>query len=280
MRVAVTGSSGFVGQRLGMRLGPETLWVDLGWGTDICDMKTAGIINDFDPHVIYHLAARHFIPWCEAYPDETFRTNVLGTAQTILAIGPSIQTVVFASSAAVYGFSPSPITEAHDLNGRGIYARTKLLGEALMETFSDHHPDVRCVTARLFNVVGADDGHAHVLPRIVNEHRASRAVTLGNLWPQRDYIHVEDVADALIFLAQHAPVGHSTWNVGTGIGTTVQELVNLVEQLSGRPVLLTPGRGRSDDGHLVSDPSTLRAFGWEAKHTLRDAVREVVDAHS
>jgi UDP-glucose 4-epimerase len=124
--------------------------------------------------------------------------------------------------------------------------------------------------------VGVGDKWGHVLPEIV-KHRHDQ-VHLGNTWPLRDYIHVEDVADALQFLARKAPTGFSEWNVGTGIGTNVVDLVTLVAALSG--VAITPmvyaGKVRADDGHLVANPEKLSALGWSATRTLTDAIRELV----
>lgn len=275
MRTVITGSEGFIASHLSVA--GELLEVDIVTNDDIRMQSTIDLIREFDPEIIYHLAAHHFIPWCEANPIETERTNVMGTANVMEACGPSLKSFVLASSAAVYGYDPKPIDERHPLAGRSVYAHSKYQAELLLRQFADRRDEVACVAARLFNVVGPGDNWGHVLP-VILQHRHER-VYLGNTWPQRDYVHVTDVAAALKFLAHQAPAGFTEWNVGTGIGTSVATLVERVSEITGLEVktMTYAGKVRSDDGHLVSDPSKLGAFGWMPKLTLDDAIRDILD---
>ncbi len=274
MRIVVTGSAGFIASHLPVM--GDILPIDLESGDDVRMQATITKIRAFDPHIVYHLAAHHFVPWCEANPIETDRTNVMGTANILEACGDSLDAFVLASSAAVYGYDPDPIPETHALAGRSVYANSKYRAELLLRQFSETRPDVACVAARLFNVVGAGDKWDHVLPEIV-KHREN-SLHLGNTWPQRDYIHADDAGDALQFLARKAPVGFSEWNVGTGVGTTVAELVTWVAALSGVTIkaMAYAGKVRADDGHLVADPQKLSAFGWSATRTLTDAINDLL----
>lgn len=275
MRVLVTGSAGFVAGHLNMA-GHRWLGLDIKEGFDICAGSTAKIVEDFDPEVVYHLAAHHYIPWTQQHPFETTLLNVSGTGMMLAACGPSLKAFVLASSAAVYGFSPHAIDETHSLSGKDGYARSKISAEALLMKHAEGRPGVRYVAARLFNVVGACDPWPHALPEIIRQR--NETVRLGNDWPQRDYVHADDVADALQFLGAHAPLGFSAWNVGTGIGTSVRELVERVAERARRPISVetAPGRIRSDDGHLVCDPTSLALLGWKAKHTLTEAIDDAL----
>lgn len=274
MRVLITGSSGFIASHL--QVFGDVLEIDSETGDDIRQSGTTKKIKQFDPEVVYHLAAQHFVPWCEANPIDTARTNVTGTANILEGCGPSLRTFVFASSAAVYGYSPEPIDERHTLAGRSVYAHTKYSAEVVLRAFSDEHPDVACVAARLFNVVGVGDKWDHVLPEIV-KHRGDQ-IHIGNTWPLRDYVHVDDVAYALRFLSHHAPAGFSAWNVGTGVGTSVADLVMRVGVLSGMALkpMVYAGKVRADDGHLVADTRKLSELGWSSTRTLTDAINELL----
>lgn len=280
MRILVTGSDGFVGNYLPTEIPDRMLRIDLKNGTDI--LTAFQLIRDFDPEVVYHLAAHHFIPWTEEHPAETQRTNVLGTDAVLASCGPGLRAFVLASSAAVYGFSNMQVREDSALLGMGVYARTKQIAEMRLGWFADTHPEVRCVAARLFNIVGPGDTLPHLLPSIVSQHVSGKGVTVGNSWPRRDYIHVRDVVTALELLAERAPEGFSAWNVGTGIGTSVGELVTTVGKISGRKVNADVAwqKARQEDGHLVSDPSALRELGWFPMLTLDRAVSEVLRAYS
>ena len=275
MRTLVTGSAGFVASHLPVF--GDVLNVDLETGDDVRMQATMDAIKVFEPEVVFHLAAHHFIPWCEANPIETERTNVLGTANVLEAsMGPALKAFVLASSAAVYGYDPEPIRESHLLRGNSVYAHSKYRAEVYLRRYAND--DAKFVAARLFNVVGVGDKWGHVVPEIV-AHRHER-ILLGNTWPQRDYVHADDVGVALQFLAHHAPEGFSAWNVGTGIGTSVKDLVDRVGALSGREMktMTYAGKVRIDDGHLVADPSALEALGWKAKYTLDDALLDMLEA--
>jgi UDP-glucose 4-epimerase len=280
VRILITGSEGFVGSHLNPE--GELLCIDLKQGVDICDPDTADVIRAFDPEVVYHLAAHHFIPWCNDHPSDVDRLNIAGTGRMLAACGPSLRSFVLASSAAVYGFSDDPLREDSPRYGRDVYARSKIHAERLLRDFSALHPQVSCVAARLFNVVGRGDPWPHVLPAIVDSYLEGGTIPLGNTWPRRDYVHVDDVAEALQFLAEAAPVGASAYNVGTGRGTSVAELVVAVYRAGGRALNLEPSwsRSRSDDGHLVADPTALGLLGWSASRTLEDAIGDVLGPHA
>jgi UDP-glucose 4-epimerase len=278
MRVLITGSDGFIGSRL--RPDGDLMRLDIKRGGDILDASNGEEIRKFDPHVVYHLAAHHYIPWCDRHPDQTHDTNAIGTALVLQACGPSLEAFVLASSAAVYGFQNNPIAEDAVLAGTSVYARSKRLAETALLQHAGRHPTVRCVAARLFNVAGAGDTWPHVIPQIV-QHRDAE-LHLGNTWPLRDYVHVDDVADALQFLAGAAPAGFSEWNVGTGVPTSVTMLVRMVAQRAGAEIKMvqTESQRRSDDGHLVADVSGTAALGWAATRTLTSAIDEVLHAES
>ncbi len=188
---------------------------------------------------------------------------------------------VLASSAAVYGFSLMPLDEDAALLGTGVYARTKQAAEERLAWFSDAHPDVACAAARLFNVVGPGDENAHVLPVILKQHLAGEQVRIGNTWPLRDYVHVSDVCDALKAIAGGAPRGFSVWNVGTGTGTSVGELIEIVGKVTGRKVNADElyAKARLEDGNLVADATRMGTYmEWTAKRTLEEAVSDAVAA--
>ena len=275
MRTLITGSDGFVGS--GLEVSGDVLRVDLKNGRDILDPLVGEEIRRFNPHVVYHLAAHHYIPWCDAHPVETQEVNAVGTSLVLQACGPSLRTFVLASSGAVYGFSSQPISETDVFLGTDAYSTSKQKAEEELRSFAIKHLDVRCVAARLFNIVGRGDTWPHILPVIVeNMHET---LGLGNTWPLRDYVHVDDVREALQFLAQRAPWGFSPWNVGTGEGTSVTMLVKMVEQRAGVKIETEalPGRMRVSDGHLIANVTKTSKLGWTAERSLVRAIDDVLE---
>ena len=301
MRALITGGAGFIGSRLRVDLldaGHEALVVDdlrldhprpepherlqvvvdsLG-GDAVADAIVA-----FGPEVVFHLAAIHYIPYTEAHPEETRQVNVDGTAWILkLCEDLAPRAVVACSSAAVYGFSDEPLREDAPFAPRGVYGETKIETERLLGSFAAAHPGVRVAAARLFNVYGPGDRNPHLMPALMEQIRRGDTIKVGNTWPKRDYVHVNDAAAALLRLSA-GPPGFAAYNVGTGIGTSVTGLIDALVAaagLTGQSARWEADatRVRADDGHLVSDPSRITAdTGWRPEVRLRDGLAWLVE---
>lgn len=280
MRVAITGSEGFIGSRLADLVEShrdEILGIDLDTGQDIREPETAELIREFAPEVVYHLAALHVVPWCREHPEETLATNVQGFANVLKGLETvGLLAVVLASSAAVYGFGPERLRPDDPLGPVDVYGLSKVDAEGLLREFSKLRPHVSCTAARLSNVVGRGDTNPHVLPDIAASLRHTSLLRLGNLDVERDYLHVDDAAAGLYACSQ-LPEGFRALNISTGIGTTVAELVDICAELTGREIVIDSKGGRSTDGDLVCDNAeSLRQLWWQPRFTVRDAVREAL----
>jgi UDP-glucose 4-epimerase len=296
-RVAITGGDGFLGRHLVAALsgrGARVLVVDDGrveqapmlpppeydrvW-RDFRDPEALDAVAAFAPEVVFHLAAMHFVPDCDRDPTACLATNVLGTERLLASLRQvPVEAIVFCSSAVVYGFSDAPRTEDDELSPQHIYAHSKWLGEGLLRGFHADRPDVRTVSARLFNLIGPGDTARHVIPEIVDAVTAGRELLLGNVWPRRDYVHVADVAAALCALAV-GPAESTALNVGTGVGRSVADVLEAVAAIVGREprVVRDPGRERATDGHLVADVSRITAStSWRPRWALEDTMRQLL----
>jgi UDP-glucose 4-epimerase len=284
MRVLITGAAGLIGRptaRLLAEEGHEVLATDLRpapAGDLQLDVRQGArvkaTLTEFQPDAVVHLAARHFIPWCNRFPAATLRTNVIGTqnvADAVRELGGA--RLVFASSAAVYGPSAERLGEDHPLGPDDIYGTSKATGERLLELALRRDPDSSVVVLRLFNTIGPGDPHPHLVPRLISElGRDGRRVRAGNLSSVRDYIAVEDVARAIGAAVRSERSGLTVANVGTGVGRSVAEVVQALGALVGRPleVVSIPSRQRAvDRPFLVADPTRARELlGWEPQITF------------
>jgi UDP-glucose 4-epimerase len=191
----------------------------------------------------------------------------------------SPRAVVACSSAAVYGFSDEPLREDSPFAPRGVYGETKIETERLLDSFAAAHPQVRVAAARLFNVYGPGDRNPHLMPALMEQIRRGDMIKVGNTWPKRDYVHVNDAAAALLRLSA-GPPGYAAYNVGTGIGTSVTSLIDDLVSVGGLSARYDqdPARVRADDGHLVSDSSRITAdTGWRPKVALREGLSWLVE---
>jgi UDP-glucose 4-epimerase len=294
MRALVTGGAGFIGTRLHTVLldaGHEVLILDdLRFGhvmplpmdmlhvviDSLGSKAAADAIRDFEPTVVFHAAAIQHRPYTEEHPQESVRVNVDGSRWLLKVCDelPELEAVIACSTAAVYGFADEVITEDAPIAPRGVYGESKLRMERSMRRFSAAHPRVCVAAARLFSVYGPGSRTPHVMPALMEQIWRSEPLRVGNTWPKRDYVHVYDVAEALVRLARWRP-GFWAYNVGTGVGTSVGQLIGRLAWIAGVSGVheSDPALMRVDDGHLVSDPSRIiTSTGWRPRIELTDGL--------
>jgi UDP-glucose 4-epimerase len=265
-------------ERFGPALGDARLQIMRGDVTDAVLVRE--IVAEVRPAVVFHLAALHFIPYCVAHPSETMLVNVVGTQLVLdaLAMVPDAR-LVFASTADVYATSDRAHREDDALGTTNVYGASKRFCEELFAIARRQDPARRIVAARLFNVYGTGETNPHVLPDILGQLREGNTLRLGNLEPRRDYVHARDVADALIRLAAYDGP-QAVFNVGTGIGTSVAELVDVLAELLGRTLRVEqdPARVRPVERmHLVADVARARReLGWSAATHLPEGLHDLL----
>lgn len=287
-KVMVTGGAGFIGSHLSRYLlneGAQVLIIDnlfvgkdelipdnaLFKRMDIRSKDMNDIINEFEPDIVVHLAALHYIPYCSGNPEETFDVNVMGT-RNLVQVNKDFK-FFFASSAAVY--PPCGRSLSEDLYGPiDIYGKTKLIGEDLLKLHSG-----TSVIARFFNVYGLNDRNSHLIPEIVTQVReGKRKIELGNLTSRRDYIYVDDVCRAIIAILKNDKEG--IYNIGTGIEYSVKEVVEMVSEILGEEIQIIQDKRRMrkiDRERLLADIRKIQnETGWKPKIELKDGLKELI----
>lgn len=251
--------------------------------TDLRDAAAVSqVMSDFAPDIVVHLAAIHYIPECEQNPGLAVETNVTGTLNLLLA-APQGARFVFASSGAVYRPDDLPHNEATAVvEPSDVYGFTKLHGEHYVRYFAQQKR-LSAVVVRLFNVVGPGETNAHLLPEIVAQLKAGRrTIKLGNMWPKRDYIHVQDASRGFRATALDSDVRSGetvTVNLGTSRAYSVTEIVRKLRGASRIDFSCEEDQSRMrkvDRPYLAADISEIkRVFGWEPKHSIDDALADL-----
>ena len=243
---------------------------------------------------IMHFAAHAYVGESVTNPRKYFRNNV-ADALTLLnsAIDAGVRNFVFSSTCAVYGVPGKvPITEQTPREPINPYGASKLFFENALEAYSRAY-GLRAARLRYFNAAGADesgeigelhDPETHLIPLalLAATPNGPELQVFGSDYPTpdgtclRDYIHVNDLADAHVRALQHLEQGGDSLalNLGTGKGNSVLEVIHAAEAATGRPVRRKIGPRRpGDPPALVADPSQAQqVLGWTAKRNLTDIV--------
>lgn len=245
--VLITGVSGFIGRHLSELLvsrghsvaGTTMRGMD---GHHVCDLRdrdqVQAVMEAVDPDVVLHLAALSSVT--DGKSIEYYETNLIGTEnvlQSLDAIGRR-RRLIFVSTAGVYGNQPTNVLH-EDLAPLPVshYGISKFACERLVMNSSDRH-DV--TLARPFNVIGVGQNGNFVVPKLVR-HFATRApsIRLGRLEPVRDYIDVQSCCDILMRLIDEPRSHGQVLNVCSGRGTSVQQLLDILVEISGhRPEIV------------------------------------------
>jgi UDP-glucose 4-epimerase/UDP-arabinose 4-epimerase len=304
-RILVTGGAGYIGShtvRLLLGQGYDVAVADdlskgyrhnvpAGWLHQMNLSETAALadlLRQTGCEAVVHFAAFIAVGESMREPERYFANNVGGSLSLLTAmLQAGVKHIVFSSTAAVYGTPhATPIHEDFPIHAVSPYGESKVMVETLLRWFDEIH-HITSVCLRYFNASGADpEGHlgeehepeTHLIPLLLRAVLTGQPVTLfGGDYDTpdgtciRDYIHVDDLARAHILALEYLMSGGPSdrFNVGTGTGHSVLEMVRTVEEVTGRKVPYTVGpRREGDPPVLVAASEKLRTkLGWTPQYT-------------
>jgi len=300
--VAITGCNGYIGGQTVLRfkdLGYRVIGVDRNttapWIRDTVDTFITGdftnpifinsIINK-NPSALIHIAGTSLVAPSMTDPGPYYLNNVGSTARLLstLASRGWKKTVVFSSSAAVYGDpGDSTLTEESPKTPISPYGQSKLMAEQVLRDCATGY-GFKTIALRYFNACGADSrvrhgqlkAATHLIARIMETIVNKGVFTLnGDDYSTadgtcvRDYLHVEDIANAhyqsTLLAESMAPNSSVEFNLGSGQGISIKEIIASVERITGRIVLTHTGpRREGDPATLVASARKFKkASGWK-----------------
>lgn len=317
--VLVAGGAGYVGSHCCLRLaeaGFTPVVVDnlsnghaefVQWGPfERCDIADGqgldAVFQKHGPVAVLHFAALIEVGESVKIPGAFYANNVGGAVSLIEAARRAgVDKLVFSSTCATYGNPTTPVlSEDHPQNPLNPYGRSKLMVEQVLVDL-DRYVGFRYAALRYFNAAGADfegrigERHhpeTHAIPLAIRAAmtRSGGFRIFGDDYPTRDgtavrdYIHVLDLADAHVRALQSLLDGGPSLqlNLGTGVGTTVKELIGAIEKVSGEPMqVATAPRREGDASVLVADNAKAkRVLGWEPRYGLDDIISSAWSWHA
>ncbi len=306
MKVLVTGGAGYIGshtcKELALQGHTPIVYDNLSTGHrefvrygdfvhgDILDTQhLRAAMRLHKPDGVIHFAAFAYVGESVQNPGKYFRNNVAGTLSILEAMrDEGVPSIVVSSTCAVYGQPEEvPISVTCPTAPINPYGASKLFMERMLADFQTAH-GLNWAALRYFNAAGCDaDGEVgewhepetHLIPRVIwaAQGKIDKLHIFGDDYPTpdgtciRDYVHVRDLAQAHILALQHLALGRESrpFNLGTGTGFSVKEIVEGVEKVSGRKVPCTMSARRpGDPARLVADASeSASVLGWHCEHS-------------
>ena len=314
MRLLVTGGAGYVGSVCAAHLveaGHAVVVLDdlstghrdaVPDGAAFVEGDLAAVARDvlapgpdgaFDG--VLHFAARSLVGESVTHPERYWSGNVVASLALLEAVREhAVPRLVFSSTAATYGEPEQvPIREDAPTRPTNPYGASKLAIDHAIGSYARAH-GVAAVSLRYFNVAGAHgrygERHAvetHLIPIVLQVAAGQResVSVYGDDWPTpdgtcvRDYVHVDDLAAAHLLALEHARPGeHAIYNLGSGSGFSVREVLEAARAVTGHaiPAVSAPRRDGDPAVLVASSAAATAALGWEPRHT--DLARIVGDA--
>ncbi len=305
MRVFVTGGAGYIGSHVVKTLGEAghdvlsydnlssgnrgaVLFGDLIEADLSHKVTLSAALGRFNPDAVMHFAASIVAPESVSHPVKYYRNNCLNSINLIEAMMEhGVNCLIFSSTAAVYGIPAKvPVDELALADPINPYGASKLMTEMMLKDLSLSNPDFRYVSLRYFNVAGADSQERIGQTYKESTHLITTALKVakgeydylnifGTDYPTpdgtgiRDYIHVEDIAEAHILALHYLKAGGKSdvFNCGYGRGFSVREVIEVAKETTGINFRTKEtSRREGDPPVLVADCSKIKgALGWKPR---------------
>jgi UDP-glucose 4-epimerase len=309
MKVLVTGGAGYIGSVVVAYL------LDKGINVNVIDNLSTGKIDLVDDRstffegdilntdflkssmygcdAVIHLAAKSIVGESISQPELYNKINYLGTKNILeIMTEQKIKTMIFSSTCAVYGQDESGyISESTQTNPINPYGESKLLSDAEIRKHSEKFK-LNTYSFRFFNVAGSyknlngqffgelHENETHLIPNILNNNKVT---VYGTDWNTpdgtciRDYVHVKDIANAIyIALLTEHTIGHKIYNLSSGTGYSVFEIITAANKVLPREVKITQARKREGDAMILVGKSELafRDLGWKCNSNIDEVIKD------
>ena len=277
MIIAVSGSNGFIGEKIVSKLindNCELLPIDTSDGIDLTDLTSLDQVKKFD--VMVHLAGLSFVPDSFKDPQKFYRINFLTTLNALELCRINGAKMVFISS-YVYG-KPQylPIDENHPVVANNPYAQTKIIGEKLCEGYHRDF-DVPVIILRPFNIFGRGQNEKFLISTILAQITSGKSeIFLINPNPKRDYIHVCDAVSAIELAVVDKTISFGVFNVCSNSSYSVKEITEIIKSKLKRSIDFTFDLSKDRNSDIEDTRGSYekikKELGWEPGYSFEQGI--------
>lgn len=276
MNVLITGGTGFIGSHLAKALEDQNVTLySIEKGLDILNREVLQKTMK-EQDIVFHLAAETNI---NAKSVRIFDVNTKGTLNVLNSVmNSNVKRMIFASSAAVYGNIETKCSEDMACEPISVYGASKLASENYINAYSESY-GISAVSLRFFNVYGMR-GHSVVNKFLENIFKGEKLDVFGDGTKSRDYIHVNDVVRASLIAMKSKLKG--VFNIGTGISTSVNDLIETISQIIGKDIEMRNHDSIQGDIDF-SCADTIKSekiLGFRSEIDLKQGISELVKYYS
>jgi UDP-glucose 4-epimerase len=263
--------------------------------------KIDKIFKEYEIGAVMHFANYIEVKESVSNPSKYFKNNIVNGLNLLNSMKDNkVKNIIFSSSAAVYGENESFINENAKKSPKNPYGLSKLIFEQLISEYEKAH-GIKFMILRYFNAAGADtDGkrgeshtpETHLIPLVIQTALGKRKniEIYGTDYKTedgsciRDYIHVNDIGRAHILALEALKNGKpsNTYNLGSGKGHSVKEIIKVCEEVSGRKINYVEGKRREGDpAVLIADYNKIKKeLGWKPEYNLKEIIKSAWEWHS
>jgi nucleoside-diphosphate-sugar epimerase len=279
MRIAITGSEGFVGKHLQAELHKtsqfEVIPMDLVNGNDITDWNSIKHVSGFD--VLVHLAAKTFVPSSFENPREFYHTNITGTNNVLELCRKNNAKLIFISSFVYGNVKYFPIDELHPVSEFNPYSQSKIISEELCRGYNKYF-NIPVTIIRPFNLYGPGQSDTFLIPSIIKQ-ASQGSIHLRDPNPRRDFLFITDFINILLKELNTREVDFDILNAGYGKSYAVKEIADIVRGYFSSEVIITFSEEKRPFEILdtvCDNRKLLKKHDWKPNITLEEGLREMI----
>jgi len=280
-KILVLGAGGFIGNKLCEKIKAGLSQITLvPWFSDH-DITQPAIIEEIvleNPDVIVIAVGKSFVPDSWISPLNFYTINTLGTIYIAEAARKINAKIVFLST-FVYGEPYRlPIKENNSVRPLNPYASSKFAAEQILKDYHRHF-SVESNVLRVFNVYGKGQRESFLIPTLINQYKNNKKIVVKDLFPKRDYIHIDDLIGAILAAIKNFN-GFEVYNVASGKSYSVQEIIDVIFQVNGHktPVISENSIRINEVNDTCADITKINEkLNWKPLISIEEGISKLLE---